>query len=117
MKSEKIYTPNGLYLTKSGRLHIPCKFNDIRIPDSLENKYVVIVAYGGRINLKKVGKVIKEIEHNYGSQACFLPPKFSTIKSYEIELLDGTIVSDIYNDQVYPLTGGELEDILNFIQD
>jgi len=114
MKPNNSYTPGGLFITPSGRLHIPCKFNDIKIPNSLKNKYVAIVAYGGRINPKKVGKVVKEIEHNYGSQAMFLPPKFSTIKSYEIKLLDGTIIKDIYNGQVYPLTGEELEDILNF---
>ena len=114
--NEKRYTPNGLVITPSGRLQIPCRFVDITIPNDIVNKPVAIVAYGGRINPKKIGTIVKEIINDYTDSpySCGLPDRYKIIKQYEVKLLNGKIVSEIFDDQIYPLTDGELKDIVTY---
>jgi hypothetical protein len=101
----------SLVITKSGRLQIPCKFADIKIPDNLVGQHIAIVAYGGRLNPKKVGKVIKQEECNFGHNMLYLPPHLVNAKRYVVEFIDGHIEDDIYSDNVYPLSNEELEEI------
>ena len=106
------YTPNGIKITKAGRLLIPCKFDEIKREELVLNAEVAIVAYGGRINQKKIG-IITKVIHNE-------PFKQSAgnieidLTSFEVTLTNGKIVKDLYTDNLYPFEKGQFEDVLNY---
>ena len=106
------YTPNGIKITKAGRLLIPCKFDEIKREELVLNAEVAIVAYGGRINQKKIG-IITKVIHNE-------PFKQSAgnieidLTSFEVKLIDGSVVTELYSDMLYPFENGQFDDVLNY---
>jgi hypothetical protein len=112
------YTPtkNGLLLTQSNRLLIPCRFIDIDTSNVQVGTDVALVAYGGRINPKRIGKIVHKQVHNYeeNPNAQFLPERFMTINEYNVELSNGKLIKEIFDDMIYPLSEGEIIDIHNY---
>jgi len=106
------YTPNGIKITKTGRLLIPCKFNEIKKEKLVLNAEVAIVAYGGRINQKKIG-IITKIVHNepFKQDAGNIE---INLDSFEVTLINGKILKDVFSDEMYPFENGQFEDVLNY---
>jgi len=106
------YTPNGIRISKTGRLLIPCKFDEIKRDKIKLHSEVAIVAYGGRINPKKIGTVVKVIASEPFRQAAGNIE--IDLTSFEVKLIDGSVVTELYSDMLYPFENGQFDDVLNY---
>ncbi len=103
----KTFTKNGLVITKTGRLQIPCKFIDMNTNAEVGDA-VAVVGYGSLINRSKIGVVSKTYYDTYPDG------RISEFKQFEITTPSGTVLKEVFEQNIYKFDNGQYQDALDF---